>query len=272
MSFDGLRLIALPAGRCEVDVKMSHHAINVPISAASARMAVNSDKLSRYDIPNGGLSYFAAGTDIKIRVTNPALQIILEVSEMRMQEWMEWTNNGETRPRAFLDWKPDPQADNLARQALRYLAWPQSSNRLGFEAVCMGLADRAFDRFRNEVVSDARTTARRTDIQRAIDCAEAHLHDPSLSVTQMARSAGISASHFTDQFRTAMGETPYGFIMRGRGERAALMLRDKELPVVQIAFRCGFSSQSHLGSVLKRLYGMTPKQIRQLAYISQVIE
>ncbi|WP_299869892.1 helix-turn-helix domain-containing protein [uncultured Roseobacter sp.] len=265
MSFDGLRLVALPAGRCEVDVAMAHHAINIPLAAAPARMAVNSDKLSDWDIPNGGLSYFASGTDFKIRITNPAPQIILEVSDARMTEWMDWAGDGVLPSRTFLDWMPDPDADALARRALSLLARPEQASRLEFEALCLGLADRAVARFRRESTSyvSSRAAACSRDISRAIEWAEAHLHERSLSVSQMAAAAGLSASRFNEVFRAATSETPYAFVIRRRAERAVDMLRENQLSIAQIAFKCGFSSQSHIGSVFRRRYGETPADIRR---------
>jgi len=41
------------------------------------------------------------------------------------------------------------------------------------------------------------------------------------------------------------------------------MLRDPSLPIALVAGACGFTSQSHLNSVFKRLTGVTPGRYRR---------
>jgi AraC family transcriptional regulator len=52
-------------------------------------------------------------------------------------------------------------------------------------------------------------------------------------------------------------------VLRRRIERAKQLLRDTELPVLQVALRTGFASQSHLSTAFKRATGSTPGAYRR---------
>lgn len=47
----------------------------------------------------------------------------------------------------------------------------------------------------------------------------------SLDVPMMARRALMSPAHFSRQFKAAYGETPYGYLISRRIERAMTLLR-----------------------------------------------
>ena len=55
-----------------------------------------------------------------------------------------------------------------------------------------------------------------------------------LDVPAMARTALMSTAHFSRQFRATYGETPYGYLMTRRIERAKALLRRGELTVTEV--------------------------------------
>jgi AraC-like DNA-binding protein len=54
---------------------------------------------------------------------------------------------------------------------------------------------------------------------------------PPLDVEALARGAHMSAGHLSRQFRLAYGESPYGYLMTRRIERAMALLRRGDLSV-----------------------------------------
>ena len=56
-----------------------------------------------------------------------------------------------------------------------------------------------------------------------------------LDVEALARGAHMSAGHLSREFRLAYGESPYGYLMTRRIERAMALLRrgDLDLPAVR---------------------------------------
>jgi AraC family transcriptional regulator len=87
---------------------------------------------------------------------------------------------------------------------------------------------------------------------------EAHLQD-NLSLDQLARETHYSAGHFLRMFRAATGMTPHQYLTERRIERAKRILRDEgETSLIDMAARCGFSSQSHMTRVFREQTGVTP--------------
>ncbi|WP_443082609.1 helix-turn-helix domain-containing protein [Terriglobus sp. ADX1] len=86
-----------------------------------------------------------------------------------------------------------------------------------------------------------------------------------MSLTDIAASAGLSASHLTTLFRKSMGLSVHQHVIRRRVERAKAMLQEGTLPIAEVALAVGFSHQSHMSRHMVRVLGMRPLQIRQVA-------
>ncbi len=96
---------------------------------------------------------------------------------------------------------------------------------------------------------------------RVADYADANM-DRSISIEDLADAAGISRTHFLRSFRAQTGETPHRWLMARRLERAKQLLQTSDADLSDIAAQCGFSSQSHLCTVMKNALGMSPKRWR----------
>lgn len=94
------------------------------------------------------------------------------------------------------------------------------------------------------------------------DLIEAGLAE-DLGLTRLAREAGVGEHAFAVAFTRAFGVTPHRYVVQRRIERAKALLRDTELPVVQVASETGFASQSHLATAFKRVVGVTPGAYRE---------
>ncbi len=100
--------------------------------------------------------------------------------------------------------------------------------------------------------------------RRVFEYVEAHLESP-VGLADMAEAAGMSPYHFARCFKISTGMTPHHFVVQQRVERAKHLLGASELSLAQIAFACGFSSQSHMTTVFKRVTGHTPARFRKAA-------
>jgi AraC-like DNA-binding protein len=86
-----------------------------------------------------------------------------------------------------------------------------------------------------------------------------------LDVDALARDAHMSAGHFSRQFRLAYGESPYGYLMTRRIERAMALLRRGELSVTEVCFEVGSSSLGTFSTRFTELVGMPPSAYRREA-------
>jgi len=83
----------------------------------------------------------------------------------------------------------------------------------------------------------------------------------SLDVPAMARAALMSPAHFSRSFRAAYGETPYGYLMTRRIERAKALLR-QGTSVTETCFAVGCTSLGSFSSRFREVVGESPSQYR----------
>jgi len=83
-----------------------------------------------------------------------------------------------------------------------------------------------------------------------------------LSLGDIARVAGLSISHCKVLFRQSLDMPVHQYVIRRRVERAAVLLREDSLSICQIALETGFAHQSHLAMHMRRLLGVSPKELR----------
>lgn len=97
----------------------------------------------------------------------------------------------------------------------------------------------------------------RCRLERVLELIATHL-DEQLPLERMARAAGLSRMHFAAQFRRWTGQSPHGFVRRCRIAEACRLLRDTELPIVQVALATGFQTQAHFTTVFGSCVGSSP--------------
>ena len=86
-----------------------------------------------------------------------------------------------------------------------------------------------------------------------------------LDVAALARDALMSAGHFSREFKLAYGESPYGYLMTRRIERAMALLRRGDLSVTEVCFEVGCSSLGTFSSRFTQLVGVSPSVYRREA-------
>jgi AraC family transcriptional regulator len=103
-------------------------------------------------------------------------------------------------------------------------------------------------------------------LRKAIGLIDQHLareEEGRVALRAVAKEVQMSYFHFSRAFKQSMGMTPTNYIAERRIERAKKLMRETELPIVEIALRSGFSSQSHFTTSFRRLVGVTPRSFRK---------
>ena len=86
-----------------------------------------------------------------------------------------------------------------------------------------------------------------------------------LRLETVAKTHSLSAVHFHNSFKAAVGMTLRDYVEEQRVRRAVTLLQTTDLSLTQVAFECGFSSQSYFSFVFKRRMYTTPRQyVREL--------
>lgn len=99
-------------------------------------------------------------------------------------------------------------------------------------------------------------------LRRARDLMDREYARP-LDVAALARAALMSSAHFSRQFRATYGETPYGYLMTRRIERAKALLRRGDMSVTEVCAAVGCSSLGSFSTRFSEMVGETPTAYRE---------
>ncbi|MGH7754664.1 MAG: helix-turn-helix domain-containing protein [Vulcanimicrobiaceae bacterium] len=156
----------------------------------------------------------------------------------------------------------DPKVEHLAWAIKAELESDEPLGRLYAESLGLALASQLLRR-------DAPLVARRCDgalsqrrLQRVLD----HIREnvaQTLSLEELAALAGVSRSHFKILFKRAVGVPAHQYVIRRRVEAAIGLLASERLPLSEIALAAGFANQSHLARCMRRVAGMTPREVQR---------
>lgn len=97
--------------------------------------------------------------------------------------------------------------------------------------------------------------------KRVVNYIEAHIIR-QITLRELADVAGLSQYHFLRMFKRRFGVTPGEYVAIRRIELVKRKLISSNDGLAMIAHDCGFSSQSHLTRVFKKLVGDTPAAFR----------
>ncbi len=87
-----------------------------------------------------------------------------------------------------------------------------------------------------------------------------NISNPSLSVELIASEVGLSRVHLHRKLRQLTNQTTRDLIRNQRIQLAARLLKEKNLPVSEVAYTVGFSSPAHFTTAFKSMFGVSPSQ------------
>ena len=158
----------------------------------------------------------------------------------------------------------DPLLGQIVGSFLREMKYEDLGGRLYSESLATQLA---IHLLRNYSASPLRLKEYRgglspTKLQRIVEYIEANLSS-QISLKDLAQVAQISPTYFLRLFKQSIGTTPHRYVTQRRVNLGKSLLKQRELPIVEIAMMCGFASQSSFTKTFRRLVGITPKTYRQ---------
>ena len=83
-----------------------------------------------------------------------------------------------------------------------------------------------------------------------------------LTLSDLAREAGLSRFHFLRTFERLVGVTPHRYILRARLREAAMRLEAESTGILDIALDCGFSDLSNFSRAFRAEFGVSPRVYR----------
>lgn len=108
----------------------------------------------------------------------------------------------------------------------------------------------------------AKQTLRDRQLLRVTEYINEHL-DKEIKLADIAKLLDMSQFHFSRLFKKTLGISPHQHVIQQRVERAKQLLKQPNLAIADVAFQCGFNSQSHLGKAFREATGTTPKAYKE---------
>jgi AraC-like DNA-binding protein len=100
------------------------------------------------------------------------------------------------------------------------------------------------------------------DMRETVKYIENNCNKP-ISVTDLAKIAGYSPTHFTKKFIKTFGCSPTAYMANVKIEHAKLLLKEKCMPVSEIAYSLGFSDTGYFSNFFKAKTGLSPAYYRK---------
>jgi len=88
-------------------------------------------------------------------------------------------------------------------------------------------------------------------------------YNQNLTLDMVAEHIGLNPSYFSSLFKKETGINFSNYLINLKIDNAKLLLRNTNLPLINIAIELGFDNQSYFSNVFKKSTGMTPNQYRQ---------
>ena len=159
--------------------------------------------------------------------------------------------------------------DDLIRQVgmsvLNELSEQTAASRMVAEMSSLMLATRLIqnyvDRDLIDRIAGGPARLEHVRMRRVLDYIDQHLED-DISISELAQVAHLSEFHFARVFATTMGMPPQRYVSQRRLAAAKKMIGVGKLPLSEIAFRSGFSSQASFTRAFRRATNMTPGEFR----------
>lgn len=94
------------------------------------------------------------------------------------------------------------------------------------------------------------------------------LSDTDLTLSQIAKSAGMSRSTLAARFKETLGVPPMSYLTTWRMLRARELLRSPDFSLAEVAERVGYTSEAAFNRAFRREFDQTPGLFRRAAEVS----
>lgn len=94
----------------------------------------------------------------------------------------------------------------------------------------------------------------------------------TMSLNEAAESVGLSPSHFSRTFKKIMQVSFKEYLLRKKIALSIQLLRNTELSITDIAYKCEFTDAAYYCFQFRRVIGVTPKKFRNSNLTSEQLK
>jgi len=99
------------------------------------------------------------------------------------------------------------------------------------------------------------------EINKAIEFIESNI-SRDIGLKEISASSNLSKYHFHRVFKSIIGNTSKNYLTRLRIEKSALLLKNTDKKIINIAFDCGYTSPETFNRAFKSHFSTTPSKFR----------
>ncbi len=149
----------------------------------------------------------------------------------------------------------------LMKAAFGIRAWRQKEGQDMFRVLGLAL----LEEYIRMAKAGADETNRESPCERARHYLEEHCGEEDC-LKKASQQAGVTPQHLIRLFRQQHLPTPGKYLWQTRVEQGAGLLTATGLTVSEIADRCGFKNPFHFSRLLRKMQGVSPRELRQRAW------
>ena len=117
------------------------------------------------------------------------------------------------------------------------------------------------DSIHSEKTFEERVKSQNAYVNKVIDCIIRHIDDSEYSVNELSDDMAVSRSQLHRKLVSLTGFSTTNFIRMIRLEKAKDLLLNQDGNITEIAYKCGFSSQSYFTKSFTEYFGKSPSQM-----------
>ncbi|WP_295809821.1 AraC family transcriptional regulator [uncultured Nitratireductor sp.] len=261
----GVTHVIRPPGSQKV-ARSEHNLVSIMLEpSANLQSAISSDSAQTFDAVPGALVITPAGADATVSwsSTRENITVVLPtegVDELIEHEFQQVNRKFSPVPLGTVDaW-----ALSIARQMKAEFIQPHAPNELYLDSLITVLGVHLLRNYAG--VRKPWTTASGGLSQQQARLVAEYLENNfagKVSVAELARVAGLSHHYFIQAFARSFGKPPHRYLIDRRLDFAEELILGGDLPIANVAYLSGFSSQSHLTATMRKHRGRTPMQVRR---------
>ena len=99
-------------------------------------------------------------------------------------------------------------------------------------------------------------------MRRVMQFVEKNLSNSDADIGAMADACAVSRSVLQRKMKQLVGITPVDFLREARMKHAAQLLRTTDIPVSDVAYRCGYNDPKYFSRCFRQSTGMTPTEFK----------
>ena len=88
-------------------------------------------------------------------------------------------------------------------------------------------------------------------------------YSDNITINEIAESVSLSVSECLRCFHRNIGTTPIQYLKSFRIKKAAELLTNTDMKIVDVGIVCGFQDMSYFAKTFRNIYGCTPSKYRE---------